>query len=93
MDLSEMAVTKRGLEGSARLRLAGIRQLQGSACEQKTPMPAPKNPNAATTKTPMPARENPIACTPDVAAAQCLRTRVSETRVRRHWAAAVLRRR
>ena len=33
MDLSELGVTKRGLEGSARLRLAGIRQLKGSVCE------------------------------------------------------------
>ena len=33
MDLSEVGVTKRGLEGSARLRLAGIRQLKGSVGE------------------------------------------------------------
>ena len=31
--MSEVGVTKRGLEGSARLRLAGIRQLKGSVCE------------------------------------------------------------
>ena len=29
MDASEQGVTKRGLEGSARLRLVGIRQLRG----------------------------------------------------------------
>ena len=33
MDLSELGVTERGLEGSARLRLAGIRQKKGSVCE------------------------------------------------------------
>ena len=33
MDLSELGVMKRGLEGLARLRLAGIRQLKGSVCE------------------------------------------------------------
>ena len=33
MDLSEVGVTKRGLEGSARLRLARVRQLQGDVCE------------------------------------------------------------
>eukprot|EP01043_Picozoa_sp_COSAG02_P028109 COSAG02_NODE_1689_length_11307_cov_50.624911_10_plen_64_part_00 len=33
MDLSELGVTKRWLEGSARLRLAGIRQLKGSVGE------------------------------------------------------------
>ena len=33
MDLSELGVTKRGLEGSARFRLVGIRQLKGSVCE------------------------------------------------------------
>ena len=33
MDLSELGVTERGLEGSARLRLAGIRQKKGSGCE------------------------------------------------------------
>ena len=31
--MSELGVTKRGLEGSARLRLAGVRQLQASVCE------------------------------------------------------------
>ena len=36
MDLSEAGVTKRGVEGSARLRLAGIRLLQGSVCEGVT---------------------------------------------------------
>ena len=33
MDLSELGVTKRRLEGSARLRLAGVRQLKDSVCE------------------------------------------------------------
>ena len=33
MDLSELGVTKRGLEGSARLTLAGVRQLKGSVGE------------------------------------------------------------
>ena len=33
MDLSELGVTKRGLVGSATVRLAGIRQLKGSVCE------------------------------------------------------------
>ena len=33
MDLSEVGVTKRWLEGSARLRLAGVWQLKGSVCE------------------------------------------------------------
>jgi hypothetical protein len=33
VDLSDVGVTKRGLEGSARVRLAGIWQLKGSVCE------------------------------------------------------------
>ena len=33
VDLSKVGVTKRGLEGLARLRLAGIRQLKGSVGE------------------------------------------------------------
>jgi len=33
MDLSEVGAAKRGLEGSARLRLAGDWQLKGSVCE------------------------------------------------------------
>ena len=33
MDLAEVGTAKRSLEGSARVRLARFRQLQGSVCE------------------------------------------------------------